>query len=80
MSDQSIVYSDKQLEDLETRLRIFPDDPVDPSVVRRLLDTAIRARRTLAGLRTGPLRRSAARTRVAIDYALGETEREGAGC
>jgi hypothetical protein len=73
MSDNPLIYSDNQLEDLEARLRIFPDDPVDQAVVERLLYTAIRARRILASLRNGPVKRSLPRTRAMIDFGLGET-------
>lgn len=76
-----LIYTDTELEQLEHRLDAFPDAALDPSVVRKLLTTAIRARRCLANLRQGPVNRTLPRSRAMIDFGLGETEREGvAGC
>lgn len=74
MSDNPIIYSDTDLEQLEQRLEILPDVPLDPEVARKLVDTAIRARRSLASLRNGPVNRSLPRARALIDFGLGEPQ------
>jgi len=71
-----LICTDQELEQLEDRLRIFPDLPVDPSVAQKLLDTARRARYSLASLSRGPVCRSAVRTAALIQYGLGETCRD----
>jgi hypothetical protein len=77
MSDNPLIYSDAELEQLEQRLEILPDVDIDPEVARKLVDTAIRARRALASLRTGPIKRSHPRTKALIDFGLGEITAEG---
>ena len=69
-----LIYSDQDIENLETRLRVRPDLPVDTAVTQRLLDTAKRARQALASLSVGPVNRSLARTRALINFGLGESE------
>jgi hypothetical protein len=67
-----LIYTDDELEQLEHRLEVLPDVDIDPEVARKLVDTAIRARRALASLRTGPVSRSLPRARALIDFGLGE--------
>ncbi len=77
MSETSpLVFSDSELEQLEDRLRIFPNVRLDPHVTQRLLDTAKRARQALASLSVGPVNRSLPRTRALINFGLGEREQE----
>jgi hypothetical protein len=48
MTEQAPVYTDKELAQMEIRLRTMPDVPVDTSVVMRLLVTARQARRSVS--------------------------------
>lgn len=76
-STNPLILSDDDLEHLEHRLDSNPGMTLHPEMARKLVDTAIRARRALASLRTGPVHRSLIHSKALIDFGLGESDREG---